>query len=73
MNIQNAYAELLWNYLLHRYGNDHSVQIYSNLILVFLKMQRVGFDIGVRVRTRNELNSTYQTLTRLVTLDIRDS
>ncbi|UJR21642.1 hypothetical protein I4U23_024719 [Adineta vaga] len=71
--IQDAYVILLWNYLLHRYGDLNAVQIYSNLILVYLKMQRVGFDIGLRVRTRHELTDTHKVLNQLLTLDIKDS
>jgi len=72
-DIQNAYITLLWNYLLHRYGNLSAVQIYSNLIHVFLKMQSVGFDIGIRMRTRNELMIIYQTTDQLLTRDIRNN
>jgi hypothetical protein len=73
MEIQNAYAALLWNYLSHRYGNLGAIQIYSDLIHVFLKMQRVGFGIGTRVRTKNELLITHKTISQFLTLDIRDS
>ncbi len=71
MKIQNAYVTLLWNYLLHRYGNDCAIQIYSNLIRVYLKMKSVGFGIGMQMRTRTELTITHQTVNQLLTLDIR--
>ncbi len=72
-DIQNAYITLLWNYLLHRYGNLSAVQIYSNLIYVYLKIQRVGSDIGIRIRTQNELMTIYQTTNQLLAHDIRNN
>jgi hypothetical protein len=53
--IQSAYVTLLWNYLLHRHGYLGAVHIFSNLIHVFLKMQHVGSDIGIQVRTRADV------------------
>ncbi|CAF3122118.1 unnamed protein product [Rotaria sp. Silwood2] len=73
IEIQNIYATLLWKYLLHRHGNFSAVQIYSNLIHTYLQMQRVGFEIGIQVRTRNELLITYETLNQILALDIRDN
>ena len=73
LEIQNAYAALLWNYLLHRYGYVGAVQVYSTVIHVYLKMQRAGFEVGVQVRTRTELLITHETLNQIAALDIRDS
>jgi hypothetical protein len=73
LEIQNGYATLLWNYLSHRYGYVGAVQVYSNLIHVYLKMQRVGFEIGVQIRTRSELLITHETLNQIAALEIRDS
>lgn len=56
---------------MHRYGYFTAIQIYSNLIHVYLKMQRVGFDIDVQVRTRKELLITHETLNQLVAIDLR--
>jgi hypothetical protein len=72
-DIQNAYVTLLWNYLLYRYGNLNAIRIYLNLVHVFLKTQCVGFNIGTRMRTRNELMFTHETLHQLLTLNIRDN
>ncbi|CAF1026636.1 unnamed protein product [Rotaria magnacalcarata] len=72
IDIQNIYATLLWKYLSNRHGYDGAVRIYSKLINVYLRMQRVGFEIGVQVRTRSELLVTYETLNQILTLDIRD-
>ena len=66
---QNAYVTLLWNYLVYRYGDLHAIQIYSNLALVYLNMQHVGSEIGIRFRTRNELAVTNKVLNQLLTLD----
>jgi hypothetical protein len=63
---------LLWNYLLHRHGYLGAVHIFSNLIHVFLKMQHVGSDIGIQVRTRADLLGTHETLKQLTTFDIQD-
>jgi hypothetical protein len=73
IDTQNAYATLLWKYLTHRHGYMESVRIYSNLMHVFLNMQRVGFGINNRLRTQQELNSTHETLDQLVTLTINDT
>ncbi|CAF3742226.1 unnamed protein product [Rotaria sp. Silwood1] len=73
IEIQNIYATLLWKYLLHRHGNFGAVQIFSNLMHTYLQMQRVGFEIGIQIRTRNELLVTYETLNQILTLDIRDN
>jgi hypothetical protein len=70
--IQNAYATLLWKYISHRHGDLEAVRIYSNLIHVYLKMQRVGFGIYTHLRTQKELMATHETLNKLVTLDIND-
>ncbi|CAF1388192.1 unnamed protein product [Rotaria sordida] len=73
IDIQNIYATLLWKYLLYRHGYFGAVQIYSNLIHTYLQMQRIGFEIGVQVRTRNELLITYETLNQILTFDIRNN
>ena len=70
--IQNAYVTLLWNYLVYRYGDLNAVRISSNLALVYLKMQRVGSEIGIRLRTRSELAVTHKVLNQLLTLDINE-
>ena len=69
---QNAYVTLLWKYLLHRYGEGEGVRIYSNLVLVYMKMQRVGFDIYMQLRTRRELLPVNETLNKLVTVDVHE-
>jgi hypothetical protein len=69
---QNAYVTLLWKYLLHRHGDNQSVRIYSNLVYVYMKMQSVGYGIHTRLRTQQELLSTYETLQKLVTIDINE-
>jgi hypothetical protein len=70
--VQNAYISLLWKYLLYRHGYVESIRIYSNLIHVYMKMQRVGFGIYTHLRTQAELMSTHETLNQLVTLSIDD-
>ena len=67
---QNAYVTLLWKYLLHRYGEGEGVRIYSNLVLVYMKMQSVGFKIYTRLRTKEDLRSTDETLNKLVAVNI---
>ena len=66
---QNAYITLLWKYLLHRYGDDQAVRIYSNLMFVYMKMQIVGFGIYTQLRTKVELRATHETLVKLVVVD----
>lgn len=70
---QNAYIGLLWKYLLHRYGNDGAVRIYSNLVFVYLKMQSIGFDIYMYLKDKRELQPTHETINKLVTLDIHEN
>jgi len=70
--IQNAYTTLLWKYLSHRHGFMESIRIYSNLIHVYLKMQRVGFGIYVQLQTQKYLMSTQEALNKLVSLDINE-
>ncbi|CAF1304326.1 unnamed protein product [Adineta ricciae] len=66
---QNAYVTLLWNYLVYRYGDPNAIRIYSNLTLVYLKMQPIGSEIGIRLRTRRELAVTNKVLNQLLTID----
>ena len=70
---QNAYIGLLWKYLSHRYGDDQAVQIYSNLVFVYMKMQSVGFKIYMNLKNRRELQPTHDTLNKLVTLDVNEN
>lgn len=65
-SIQNTYVELLWKYLLHRYRYENAVRIYSNLTNLYLKMQHIGFAIGVQVRHRSELIDIHRKMNQLV-------
>jgi hypothetical protein len=70
--VQNAYVTLLWKYLLHRHGFMESVQIYSNLVHVYMKMQRVGFGIYLRLISKKDLIPTHETISKLVKLNINE-
>lgn len=70
IEIQNAYATLLWKYLVHRHGDLEAVRIYANSVHVFLSMIRVGAGVNIRLRTIAELIPTHETLSQLVSLDI---
>lgn len=70
-NIRDAYLTLLWNYLLHRYGHDESVRIYTNLTFVFMKMQSITFDIGIEMQIRSDLMTIYQSIDHYLTQSIR--
>ncbi|UJR27536.1 hypothetical protein I4U23_008818 [Adineta vaga] len=67
---QNAYATLLWKYLLHRHGYMESIRIYSNLMHIYLNMLRVGLFINIRVRSQKELVTVHETLDRVVIPDM---
>ncbi|UJR27533.1 hypothetical protein I4U23_008816 [Adineta vaga] len=73
IQIQNAYATLLWKYLLYRYDMMGAVRIFSNLVNVYIKMQTVGFGIYTQLATQKNLIPTNETLNKLVTLDINAS
>lgn len=70
IEIQNAYVTLLWKYLLYRHGPIESARIFSNLILVFLNMLRVGLSINIRLRTEKRLIKLHKTFDRLPNLNI---
>ncbi|CAF3329583.1 unnamed protein product [Rotaria socialis] len=42
---QNAYVEILWKYLIHNYGFDRSVHIFSKLIKQFLDAFSLSMDM----------------------------
>ena len=66
--VQNAYATLLWKYLLSRHQELGAVRIFSNLIRVYLQMQIVGFQIYTNLRSKQELVKTHEALQKLLTL-----
>ncbi|UJR27535.1 hypothetical protein I4U23_008817 [Adineta vaga] len=72
IQIQNAYATLLWKYLLYRYDMMGAVRIFSNLVNVYIKMQTVGFGIYTQLATQKNLIPTNETLNKLVTLDVNE-
>jgi len=67
--IQNSFTILLWNYLSHRHGYFDTVRIFSNLLHVYLQMQRVSEAINHQLRTRNDLVEMNQALNRAVILE----
>jgi hypothetical protein len=69
---QSAYTTLLWKYLVHRHDQMEAVRIFSDLVRVYLKMQRVGYAIYSRLRSLGELQTAHETLQKLVSLDIND-
>ena len=66
MDAQNAYATLIWKYLLYRHQEHEAVRIYSDLIRVYLKMQHVGFQIYLQLRSKQELAQTHDALQKLI-------
>lgn len=73
IEIQNAYASLLWKYLLYRHGYMESVRIFSNLNQAYLQMLRVGLDINMRVRTQMDFRIANAKLEQLTTLNVSNS
>ena len=69
---QCAYATLLWKYLVHRHNDMEAVRIFSDLVRVYLKMQRVGYSMYSRLKSQQELKVAHETLQKLVTLDVND-
>jgi hypothetical protein len=67
--IQNSYVLLLWNYLLHRHGHIDCVRIFSNLIRIYLQMQRISQAVNAQLRTRDDLRALNQALTRATIAD----
>ena len=72
VDTQNAYVTLLWKYLVHRHHAMEAARIFSNLVRVYLKMQRVGYGIYSRLKSQQELRTAHETLQQLVTLEIND-
>ena len=67
--IQDSFIILLWNYLLHRYGYLGAARTFSNLICIYLQMQRVSRSINHEVRTRNDLKSLNQALNQAIAFE----
>ena len=72
LEAQNAYVTLLWKYLVHRHNAMEATRIFSNLVRVYLKMQRVGYGMYLRLKSQQELRTAHETLQKLVALDIND-
>lgn len=69
---QNAYLTLLWKYLLHRYQESAAIRILSTLIRVYLKIQLVGHEIYVHLRSKQELIAANEALQKVSTLDLNE-
>lgn len=69
VNIQHQYVILLWKYLLFRHGDEQTIQIYSNLIRIYLSMLRFALEMNMRFRTRIDFRSTHEALEKMTTLD----
>jgi len=67
--IQNSFTILLCNYLSHRHGYCDAIRIFSNLIHVYLQMQRITGAITQQTRTRSDLAVMHQALSRAVVLE----
>jgi hypothetical protein len=67
--IQNSFTILLWNYLLHRHGYFDAIRIFSNLIHIYLQMQRITEAISYQIRTRSDLVVLTQALNRAVVFE----
>lgn len=72
VNIQNAYATLLWKYLLSRHQENDAVRIFSNLIRTYIKMQTVGQQIYAYLRSQQELVKTHEALQKVLILNDAD-
>ncbi|CAF4031230.1 unnamed protein product [Rotaria sordida] len=42
-NIQNIYVELMWKYMIHRFGESHTILHFCDIIQTILRMERVIF------------------------------
>ena len=64
--IQDSFVTLLWNYLLYRHGYMGAVRIYSNLICIYLQMQRICRSINHKIRKRSDLQPINQILDQAI-------
>lgn len=71
LQTQNIYADLLWKYLIHRYGTPDCYRIFTNLVRVYIQMQTVGFNMYLKLKSEQELKTTNETLDKLVTSGIK--
>ncbi|CAF0827520.1 unnamed protein product [Rotaria sp. Silwood1] len=67
--IQHLFVDLLWNYLSHRHGYFDAVRIFSNIICIYLQMQRISRAINHELRTRNDLIEMNQALNRATAIE----
>ncbi|CAF3566477.1 unnamed protein product [Rotaria sordida] len=67
--IQHSFIILLWNYLSHRHGYFDAVRIFSNIICIYLQMQRISRAINHEIRTRNDLVDVNQALNRAIAFE----
>ncbi|CAF2397911.1 unnamed protein product [Rotaria sp. Silwood2] len=67
--IQHSFINLLWNYLSHRHGYFDAVRIFSNVICIYLQMQRISQAINHELRTRNDLNEMNQAFNRAIAFE----
>lgn len=70
VNIQHQYVTLLWKYLLFRHGEQRSIQIYSNLVQIYLDMLRFALDINMRFRTRIDFRATHEALDKMAIVNM---
>ncbi|CAF1632411.1 unnamed protein product [Rotaria magnacalcarata] len=69
VHIQHSYAILLWKYLCYRHGDMEAIRIFSNLISVTLRMQRISQAVNAEIRTRNDLAELNAAFNRAVVIE----
>ncbi|CAF1961849.1 unnamed protein product [Rotaria magnacalcarata] len=67
--IQNSFTTLLWNYLSHRHGCFDAIRIFSNLIYIYLQMQRISQAMNHEVQMRNDLVDMNQAFNQAIAFE----